>query len=146
MPANPSQYGEDVAGLRADARRNREHILAAAREIFAEHGIDAPMTTVARRAGVGAATLYRHFPTRNDLARAAFAEQMSSCARALTQAATDPDPWHAFAYLVETVCRLQREERGFPSAFIAAFPDTASSAAHDKEVTDFQQAITKLVR
>ena len=56
-------------GLRADARRNRERVLAAARAVFAEHGIDAPMATVARRAGVGVATLYRHFPTRDALVR-----------------------------------------------------------------------------
>lgn len=152
MAAGSSRFSEGAAarprpgnGLRADARRNREHLLNAAREVFAEHGIDAPMATVARRAGVGVATLYRHFPTRDDLARAAFTEQMSTCAETLAQAATDPDPWHAFTHLIETVCRLQRDERGFPAAFIAAFPDTPA-AAHGREPADFQQDITALVR
>ncbi|MER5322948.1 helix-turn-helix domain-containing protein [Streptosporangium roseum] len=68
MPAHPSHNppeeaagdgptGTDLAGLRADARRNRERILQAAREVFAHKGIDAPMSAVARRAGVGVATL-----------------------------------------------------------------------------------------
>jgi AcrR family transcriptional regulator len=53
--------------LRADARRNRDRIVTAAREMFAEHGVDVPLDDVARRAGVGNATLYRHFPDRGDL-------------------------------------------------------------------------------
>ncbi|MFW6723181.1 TetR/AcrR family transcriptional regulator [Streptomyces sp. MAR4 CNY-716] len=79
------------------------------------------MATVARRAGVGVATLYRHFPTRDALVRGAFAQQMEACARALTEALAAPDPWQGFQQLVETVCALQREERGFPTAFVAAF-------------------------
>ncbi|MER6010488.1 TetR/AcrR family transcriptional regulator [Streptomyces bluensis] len=120
-------------GLRADARRNRERILVAARAVFAEHGIDAPMATVARRAGVGVATLYRRFPTRDALVRAAFARQMEICARALTEALADPDPWRGFQRLVETACALQWEERGFPAAFVAAFPDSTADHARDRE-------------
>jgi AcrR family transcriptional regulator len=116
-------------GLRADARRNRERILAAARSVFAERGIDAPMATVARRAGVGVATLYRHFPTRDDLVRGAYAQQMEMCGRAFTEALADPDPWQGFQQLIEKVFALQREERGFPAAFLAAFPDSAPEHA-----------------
>ncbi|MYV49386.1 TetR/AcrR family transcriptional regulator [Streptomyces sp. SID2888] len=120
-------------GLRTDARRNRGRILVAARAVFAERGIDAPMATVARRAGVGVATLYRHFPTRDALVRAAFAEQMKTCAGALTEALADPDPWQGFQRLIETVCELQREERGFPAAFLAAFPDSTVQHARARE-------------
>lgn len=120
-------------GLRADAARNRERILVAARAVFAEHGIDAPMATVARRAGVGVATLYRRFPTRDALVRAAFAQQMETCAQALTEALADPDPWRGFQRLVETACELQREEQGFPAAFIAAFPDSAAEHAQSRD-------------
>jgi len=116
-------------GLRADARRNRERILAAARTVFAERGIDAPMATVARRAGVGVATLYRHFPTRDALVRGAYAQQMETCGRALTDALADPDPWQGFQQLIETVFALQREERGFPAAYVAAFPDSGPEHA-----------------
>ncbi|MFF6809781.1 TetR/AcrR family transcriptional regulator [Streptomyces sp. NPDC012403] len=131
-------------GLRADARRNRERVLAAARAVFAEHGIDAPMATVARRAGVGVATLYRHFPTRDALVRGAFAQQMETCARALTEALAAPDPWQGFQQLVETVCALQREERGFPAAFVAAFPESTSQHAGSRRRVE--RDFTALVR
>ncbi len=58
--------------MRADARRNYEALLAAARELFLEQGPDAPLDEVAKRAGVGAGTLYRHFPSRNDLVAAVY--------------------------------------------------------------------------
>ncbi|MEU1520085.1 helix-turn-helix domain-containing protein [Streptomyces sp. NPDC005811] len=115
--------------MRADARLNRQRILVAARAVFAERGIDAPVTAVATRAGVGVATLYRRFPTRDDLLRAAFAEQTQTCSRVLAEAAADPDPWRGFCRLVETVCALQSDERAFPAAFLAAFPDAAHAHA-----------------
>ncbi|RDD84166.1 TetR/AcrR family transcriptional regulator [Streptomyces parvulus] len=119
-------------GVRADARRNRERVLVAARAVFAERGIDAPMATVARRAGVGVATLYRHFPTRDVLVRGAYEQQMQNCAQALTRALAAPDPWQGFQQLVEELCALQREERGFPAAFVAAFPEKASDGAQSR--------------
>lgn len=130
--------------MRADARRNRERLLVAARAVFAEHGINAPMATVARRAGVGVATLYRHFPTRDALVRGAFAQQMETCARALTEALAAPDPWQGFQRLVETICALQREERGFPAAFVAAFPETTSEHAQSRQRAE--RDFTTLVR
>lgn len=122
--------------VRADARRNRERILVAARAVFAEHGIGAPMATVARRAGVGVATLYRHFPTREDLVRGAFARQMRTCGQALADALAADDPWTGFRHLVETVCALHREERGFPAAFLEAFPETTAEHARARELAE----------
>lgn len=58
--------------MRADARRNYETLLAAARELFLEQGSEAPLDEVAKRAGVGAGTLYRHFPSRTDLLAAVY--------------------------------------------------------------------------
>ncbi|MBT2874584.1 MULTISPECIES: TetR family transcriptional regulator [unclassified Streptomyces] len=131
-------------GVRADARRNRERLLAAAREVFAEHGLDAPMATVARRAGVGVATLYRHFPTRDALVRGAFARQMETCGRALRDALAADDPWTGLTHLVETVCALQREERGFPAAFLDAFPQAGAQHARSREQAE--RDLTVLVR
>lgn len=62
--------------LRADARRNRDHLLAVARQVFAEEGPEAPLEEIARRAEVGIGTLYRHFSTRLDLIGATYARQM----------------------------------------------------------------------
>jgi AcrR family transcriptional regulator len=87
-----------VAGrpLRADARRNRERVLTAAREVFAEHGREAQMDDVARRAQVGVGTVYRHFPTKEALIDALVAEAFGRLvAVAKEQAQRDDDPWDA---------------------------------------------------
>lgn len=63
---------------RADARRNHELLLEAAKEVFDEHGVAAPLDDIARQAGVGNATLYRHFPTRRDLIIAVYAEEVTA--------------------------------------------------------------------
>ena len=63
---------------RADARRNYERVLAAAREVFGELGVSAPLDEIARRAGVGNATMYRHFPTRRELVIAVYADEVST--------------------------------------------------------------------
>lgn len=70
MPANPSA----AIRHRADARRNRERLLAAAAEVFSEEGANAPLDRIARTAGIGNATMYRHFPTREALLEAVLAD------------------------------------------------------------------------
>jgi AcrR family transcriptional regulator len=87
-----------VAGrpLRADARRNRERVLTAAREVFAEQGREAQMDDVARRAQVGVGTVYRHFPTKEALVDALVAEAFSRLLDvAKEQAQRDDDAWDA---------------------------------------------------
>jgi AcrR family transcriptional regulator len=66
--------------MRADARRNYEALVAAAAELFAQRGTDIPLDEVARRAGVGNATMYRHFPTRRDLLVAVYADEVAQLA------------------------------------------------------------------
>jgi len=63
--------------LRADAQRNRDHLVTTARAVFAEAGTQAPLDEIARRARIGNATLYRHFPTRDDLIVAVYAEEVA---------------------------------------------------------------------
>ncbi|MFF4410525.1 TetR/AcrR family transcriptional regulator [Streptomyces sp. NPDC001262] len=67
---------------RADAQRNRETVLTAAAEVFVTSGVDAPIRRIAARAGVGMATIYRHFPTRADLVTAVYQHQIEACAEA----------------------------------------------------------------
>lgn len=97
---------------RADARRNREKILDAAMRAFSETGLDTQMDDLARRAGVGVGTLYRHFPTKEELVRALIVHHMSALAevaRRRLEAAND-DPWEAFAgFLLESAERHERE-------------------------------------
>lgn len=77
---------------RADAARNRRALLDAAVRVFAEEGIDAPLDLIARRAGVGDATLYRHFRSRGELISAALEEQVSRYLAAVSAASRAPDP------------------------------------------------------
>ncbi|WP_207918475.1 TetR/AcrR family transcriptional regulator [Saccharopolyspora karakumensis] len=128
---------------RSDARHNREQILAAARAAFTAQGIDVPITGTARRAGVGPATLYRHFPTRSALVTEAFAEQLAACVAVLDDALADPDPWRGFCAVIEKVCALQVADGGFTAAFLSAFPDAVD---HERERRRAEESIVELVR
>lgn len=108
--------------LRSDARDNRDRIMAVAREAFASEGLDVPMRELARRAGVGPATLYRRFPTKEALVVEAFSEQMAACTAAVDEGLANPDPWEGFCRTVEEVCRLHVLDRGFAAAFTSAYP------------------------
>jgi len=91
---------------RKDAQRNRDAILAAARELFADSA-DVPMYEVARRAGVGQATLYRNFPDRRNLAAALLGEHMESTERLAAENARDPDAFFVLLRdVVETIARF----------------------------------------
>src|SRR3954451_4766690 len=98
--------------LRADAARNRDAIVEAARAVFAEHGVDAPLDEIAKRAGTGNATLYRRFPIRSDLVAAVFAERMAAHVEAVETALEDDDPWNGFASYIRAVIAMQAGDRG----------------------------------
>src|SRR5215211_3583244 len=121
-------------GLRADAERNRERVLRAAREVFAEQGLDASTNEIARRAGVGVATLFRRFPTRDELVGAAFADKMSAYAAAIDDALADTDPWHGFCGFIERVCQMQADDRGFADVLTMTFP-TAKALEEERDRT-----------
>jgi AcrR family transcriptional regulator len=103
MVSAPGGSTEHLRGLRADARRNRERIVSAARELFMAKGTDAPLDDVARLAGIGKGTLYRNFPDRDTLLAAIAYEtfrQLTDLANAIQQA--EDDAWIA-------LCRYLRE-------------------------------------
>ena len=104
--------------LRSDAARNRTALLAAARAVFAERGLDAPLDEIARRAGVGNATLYRRFPTRHALIEAVFAQRMAEYARAVDDALDHDDAWSGFCDYLLRILRLQAEDRGLADLFV----------------------------
>ncbi|MEU8589448.1 TetR/AcrR family transcriptional regulator [Streptomyces sp. NPDC048664] len=92
MAAEGPAGGESPSrGKRADAQRNRQAVLAAAAEAFAASGVDAPIRQIAGRAGVGMATIYRHFPTRADLVTAVYRHQIEACAEAGPRLLADED-------------------------------------------------------
>jgi len=118
--------------LRSDARDNRDLILAAAREAVAAEGLNVPMREIARRAGVGPATLYRRFPTKQALVAEAFKERMGACSAIVDEGMADPDPWQGFRRLIEKVCELHARDRGFIAAFMSTFPNAIDVGA-DRE-------------
>lgn len=130
--------------MRADAQRNRERILDAAREVFAEHGLDASLTEVARRAGVGVATLFRRFPTREDLVTATFSERLGTFAQAAYASSRDPDAWHGFCALLEEAAALQSGDLGFTEVLTRSFPSVRSfEAERVRAFTLFTDVVTR---
>lgn len=109
-------------GLRADAVRNRAAIIEAAREVFAEHGLEASLEEIACRAGVGIATLYRRFPGREQLIAAALVDKVAEYADAAAEALAFADPWAGFAGYVYRICELQAADRGLSDLLAMALP------------------------
>lgn len=106
---------------RADARRNRERILAAAKKVFAELGSEAHMEVVARRAGVGVGTLYRHFPTKEDLLGELVAEQFAAFTeQARLSLESIDDPWEALAETLRANAQMASENVAVQHAITGA--------------------------
>jgi AcrR family transcriptional regulator len=114
--------------LRADARRNHERILAAAREQFSEHGLDVHMEQIARAAAVGVGTVYRHFPAKEDLLKALADERFAHFAEQTRAALDDPDPWNAFCELMRESARVTAEDRALSEA-MDQLPGLCTAAA-----------------
>jgi AcrR family transcriptional regulator len=99
--------------LRSDAERNRRLVLEAAAQAFAEEGFDVGMAEIARRAGVGNATVFRRFPTKDALYEAIVDEKIAELCAAAAIATELPDPWDALVRYLEATAGLQARDRGF---------------------------------
>jgi AcrR family transcriptional regulator len=101
--------------LRADAERNRVKLLEAAHRVFAARGLDAGVDEVAREAGVGMGTLYRRFPTKEDLVAAIVEQRFAAISEAFVAVSDAPglEPWEAFEACAMTLARAIAEDRGF---------------------------------
>jgi AcrR family transcriptional regulator len=115
-------------GLRADALRNRQRILEAARRIFEERGVDAPLDEIAERAGVGAGTLYRRFPTRVALVEAVFEKELAEMAVIGEEALRCEDPWIGFSTYLERICAVMAADRGLGDLLLLKLPASGESA------------------
>jgi AcrR family transcriptional regulator len=115
--------------LRADARRNRAKVLEAAEEVFAEQGVGASTEEVARRAGVGVGTVFRHFPTKEALLEAVLVERMSRLAATARDLAGSPDPGAAFFGFLDTVVGQSATKNAFADALSTAGVDVQSAVA-----------------
>jgi AcrR family transcriptional regulator len=135
--------GEEVLRpLRADAARNRERILAAATEVFAENGLDATLDDVARRAGVGVGTVYRRFPGKETLVEALFEESVNGLVELAVEAAGMADSWQGLVWFLERACQRQAEDLGLRDVVLHGMCGEARVAeARDRIVP----AVTRLV-
>ena len=122
MPSPPEQ----PRPLRGDAQRNRDRLLAAARELFAARGVDVAMADIARHAGVSNGTLYNRFPARDDLIEAVFTDRLEAMAALATQALADDDPWRGLTSYLTAVCELQADDRGFNEVAARGLPSAAA--------------------
>jgi AcrR family transcriptional regulator len=119
-PAPPTRAGADANGearpLRADARRNRERVLEAAQAAFGDEGSDVSLDEIARRAGVGAGTVYRHFATKEALFEAVVFDRMAELVEEARVLSDDPDPGRAFSTFVERLAREGARKRDLVEA------------------------------
>jgi AcrR family transcriptional regulator len=98
--------------LRKDAARNRDLLVQAARDVFAERGLEASMDDVAHRAGLGVGTAYRHFANKYDLAKAILAEAIERVYELIDEAAAMDDAWAGLVHFVEGAAEMQSADRG----------------------------------
>ncbi len=115
---------------RADAQRNVEALLAAAKQEFAVHGVDVNVRAIAARAGVGTATLYRHFPLRSDLVAAVFRREVDACADEAARLAAAHGPDEALERWLRRYTEFVATKRGLAAALHSGDPAVAGLRAY----------------
>lgn len=100
------------ATLRRDAHHNRDRVIAAAEQVFARLGLDAPLEEIAAVAGVSPSTLYRRFPTKTDLADAVFSEKIEASVELVTECRKNPSAWEGLCTLLRRTIELEGNDRG----------------------------------
>jgi AcrR family transcriptional regulator len=120
VPATENRQRKDVV-------RNRQRILDAAKELFADQGLGVTMHAIADHAGVGIGTIYRHFPEKRELIDLLFEEQLEWMAEIAHEALADPDPWHAVVWYHEQTLELQSQDRGLKELLLG-MPDAPARA------------------
>jgi AcrR family transcriptional regulator len=128
---------------RADAARNRERILAAASELFAERGLDASMPELAERAGVGVGTVYRAFPDKEHVLSAVMAERFRWLAAEVEAASEWADPWSAFTDVVWKAAALHAKDRAFHECLPQALDLPDVTEARRRSLDAFRRLIRR---
>jgi AcrR family transcriptional regulator len=131
---------------RADAVRNRERVLDAARAVFADGGRRVQIEDIARRAGVGVGTVYRHFPTKEALVEAVAERRWEEIgAFVADRCLVHPDPWEGFALMLRHSGEVQERDRGFCDVVeeVAGTVDTKRGPAFDEVDRQLQQILSR---
>ncbi len=131
----------EKAALRADARRNRARVLAAAEEAFAADGLAVPLDDIARLAGVGAGTVYRHFPSKEALFQAVVLERIEQFVEEARALATAEDPGEAFFDYLRRVIKQASLNR----AICDALAESSGLAFKSEAGDDFREAFAALL-
>ncbi len=126
--------------VRADAQRNLDALLQAAKAVFATSGVDAPVREIAEKAAVGVGTVYRHFPQRSDLIAAVFRRELDACADAAPALAAEFAPGEALARWMERYMDFIATKRGLAAALHSGDP------AYDALPGQFERRLTPALR
>jgi AcrR family transcriptional regulator len=124
----------DPTLLRSDARRNRDRIVAAARELFARDGVEASVEDITREAGVGMGTLYRHFQTKDELIDAVLEEALAEMVTQAEAAAAEDDAWAGLTGFLERALQRQAENRGLREVFATRSANAPRIAAKRERI------------
>lgn len=122
MTEDTGKSGRAARPLRADARRNLDALLAAAKAVFAAEGVDAPAKRIADLAGVGVGTLYRHFPQRSDLVKAVFQREVDACADVAPELSAAYGPGAALDRWLHRYTEFLATKRGLAAALHSGDP------------------------
>jgi AcrR family transcriptional regulator len=133
-----------VKTLRADARRNRARVLAAAQEAFADEGVSVPLDEIARRAGVGAGTVYRHFPSKESLFEAVVLDSMDRLTEQARERLAAADPGGAFFEYFDLVAEQALLNKALCDALESAGGATVTPTSEQK--TDFRVRFGELLK
>jgi AcrR family transcriptional regulator len=135
-PGPDPERGSAERPKRADARRNQERLIVAAREVFADAGVGAAMEAIARKAGVGVGTLYRNFPQRIDLVEAVYSTDVAELSEAAKTAVATLEPWPAVVTFFDAFVRYARTKRTLLGELQQAFEKNPALRSHSREVID----------
>jgi AcrR family transcriptional regulator len=122
--------------MRADAQRNQGRLVAAARRVFNEQGGEASMEAIAREAGVGVGTLYRHFPKRIDIVEAVYRNDVDGLVQTAETGVADLEPWDALVAWLEAFVRYARGKRTFLNELHEAFDKNPELKVDSRERID----------
>jgi AcrR family transcriptional regulator len=138
-----TQVDPSVRTMRADARRNRVRVLAAAEAVFAEEGVKAQVDEIARRAGVGVGTVCRHFPTKQALLDAVLEAMYASLLAEAEAALTEPDPGAAFDAFFHQLADFQARHRALAESMATAIDLSESAQVTQRAL---RRALTRLTK
>jgi AcrR family transcriptional regulator len=132
-----------VQKLRADAQNNRDRIRAAARQLFSDYGTDVGMREIARQAGVGPATLYRRFPTRQTLIDDVFTDELAACREIVEHGRKDPDPGRGLRFVITELIVRNAGNHAFVDAITTTPKGGSVVTEHRRELVAMLEDLTR---